>query len=204
MTDLFEVMAEPHRPWLNPEALKNRFLQLSTHLHPDRTHGYASEEKAEAHRRFTELNTAYRCLQDPHQRLKHLLELETGTPPSPVNEIPASLLDAFAKIGALCRDSDAILARKSSTTSPLMRVGLFTEAQQSIGRLAEAQREIAARRDSLLRRLEALDARWIQNQHSRLSQPDDLLSELADVYRLLGYLQRWHGQLRERIVQLSL
>ncbi len=193
-------MAEPRRPWLNPEALKARFLQLSTRLHPDRIRG--CEEK-EAQGRFTELNTAYHCLEDPHQRLKHLIELESGSPPSQLNEIPPALVEAFIEVGGLCRESDVLVAKRSSTTSPLLQVEIFSQAQHSIDRLTKAQRQIAARRDALLQHLQALDARWTQNQELRMSQPGDLISELAEVYRLLGYLQRWSSQIQERIVQLS-
>lgn len=204
MTNLFAVMAEPRRPWLNPDELKARFLQLSAQLHPDRVQGSSPDAAKAAQRQFTELSTAYRCLQDPHQRLKHLLELETGATPAQVNEIPPALMDAFMEVGTLCRQSDALAAKKSSTASPLLQVEIFAQAQQSIERLTHVHRAIALRRDALLGELEQLDSRWIENQHRGLNQPQDLLCALADVYRLLGYLQRWQSQLQERILQLAL
>ena len=35
MTDYFNLLSEPRRPWLNPEALKQKFLNLSAEVHPD-------------------------------------------------------------------------------------------------------------------------------------------------------------------------
>jgi hypothetical protein len=38
MNDCFALLNEPRRPWLDSEALKQRFVSLSAELHPDRTH----------------------------------------------------------------------------------------------------------------------------------------------------------------------
>jgi hypothetical protein len=48
MTDCFDLLGEPRRPWLDAEALKSRFLLLSAEAHPDRVHGGTDEAKAAA------------------------------------------------------------------------------------------------------------------------------------------------------------
>ncbi len=204
MTDLFAVMAEPRRPWFAPDKLKAKFLRLSASLHPDRLHGCPATAKQEAQRRFTELNTAYRCLTHPQQRLKHLLELETGAPPPHVDQIAPDLMEDFVEIASLCRSVDAFLAKKSSAGSPLLQVGFFAESQQWMESLTVAREKVQRRQDALLQRVEALDGRWMENQNQGRPQPEEITSELAEVYRLLGYVQRWGAQLQERVVQLSL
>ena len=39
MTDHFATLGEPRRPWLDAEALKEKFHRLSGTVHPDRVHG---------------------------------------------------------------------------------------------------------------------------------------------------------------------
>jgi len=80
MTDCFELLQEPRRPWLDADALKARFLKLSAAAHPDRFHGGTESERAQANDRSAELNAAYNTLRETRDRLFHLLELERGAP----------------------------------------------------------------------------------------------------------------------------
>ena len=59
MTDYFALLNEPRRPWLDPDSLKKKFLALAAGIHPDRIHNADELEKAEANRRYAELNAAY-------------------------------------------------------------------------------------------------------------------------------------------------
>lgn len=203
MVDYFALLDEPRRPWLDPAALKTRFYELSATLHPDRAHGATTPEKEQAHRRFTELNAAYQCLQDPRQRLRHLLELETEVAATQIQEVPAALMDTALEIGRLCRETDAFLKQKAASTSPLLQVEVFLQAQQRIEQLKALRRQIGARRDAWLRQLAALDERWMSHKRDGTRQPPEIISELADLFRLLGYAQRWDAQVQERIVQLA-
>src|SRR5262245_19249321 len=81
VADYFALLSQPRRPWLDPEQLKNRFIELSGQLHPDRVHASSSEEKRLAQQNYTEINAAYQCLLHPRDRLAHLLELEGGKKP---------------------------------------------------------------------------------------------------------------------------
>ena len=203
MVDYFALMDEPRRPWLDPAALKTKFYGLSATLHPDRTHGATTPEKEQAHRQFTELNAAYHCLQDPRQRLRHLLELETGVAATQVQEVPAALMDTSLEIARLCRETDGFLKQKAAATSRLLQVEVFLQAQQWSGRLRALQRQIGTRRDAWLQQLAALDERWMRNTRDGTPQPPEIISELAELFRLLGYAQRWDEQVHERIVQLA-
>ena len=61
MIDCFELLQEPRRPWIDADALKSRFLELSTAAHPDRVHGGTESERAQANARSAELNAAYKA-----------------------------------------------------------------------------------------------------------------------------------------------
>jgi DnaJ-domain-containing protein 1 len=202
VTDYFILLDEPRRPWLEPEALKSRFLALAAEAHPDKQITVSKAEKLAANRRYTELNAAYRCLAEPKLRLRHLLELELGAKPAEIQQIPAALADLFAEVATTCRNADAFLTEKSKTTSPLMQVQLFERAQEWVERLQTLQTKLTELHDRLTGELKSLDALWMSRSQS--GERPAILKRLEELYRLFGYFNRWSGQIQERIVQLSL
>lgn len=199
MTDYFSVLAEPRRPWLDPESLKKKFLTLSAAVHPDRVHNSGEEEKNAAQRRYTELNQAYNHLRNPKERLQHLLELETGTKPQQVQEVPADLMEFFFQVGQLFKQTDLFLAEKAKTSSPLLQVQLFETAQDWTEKLSALQQQLNARQERLVTELKELDERWVD-----VADRTSMLGRMEELYRLFSYFARWQSQIQEKIVQLSL
>src|SRR3954464_16081107 len=109
MTDFFALLQEPRRPWLDPGALKQKFLALSARMHPDKVQAAGEPEKAAIARNFAELNTAFNCLSEPKSRLLHLLELESGARPAEIQQIPPGLADLFIEVATLCKNADGFL-----------------------------------------------------------------------------------------------
>jgi DnaJ-domain-containing protein 1 len=198
MTDFFALLNEARRPWIDPDALKQKFLALSTAVHPDRVHHAAEAERHAAHQRYTELNTAYNCLREPKERLRHLLELERGAKPQDIERIPPDMADSFFEVGKLCREADSFLATKDRTTSPLLKAGMFEEGHERADKLQALQRKINARRDELLSELKAMNPAWEAGGSART------YDRLEEIYRLLGYFGRWSEQLQERLMLLAL
>ena len=205
MTDSFVLLDEPRRPWLDPEVLKTKFLARSAEVHPDRVHGESDARKQVAQQRFAELNTAYNRLREPKDRLRVLIELETGSPPKDIQRLPSGTMDLFVEVGQICRDVDGFLAERAKVTSPVLQVQLFERAQGWTERLTTLQRKTNATRDDLSAELQSLNARWdaapaIGSAARTGSLP---LERLDQIYRVLSYVARWSGQLQERLVQLS-
>jgi curved DNA-binding protein CbpA len=202
MVDCYALLDEPRRPWIDPEALKQKFLSLSAVVHPDRVHQAGAAEKQAAQRRYAELNAAYNRLREPRGRLRHLLELELGALPADIQQIPPQLVDLFMEVGQLNRDADAVLKEKSSISSPLLKVQLFERNQVWTEKLIALQNKLNDCTSRLLTELKAIDSEWA-------AKPDDadvrgqLLQRLEDLYRLLGYFGRWTSQIQERIVRLA-
>jgi curved DNA-binding protein CbpA len=194
--DHFALFAEPRRPWLDAEALKSKFHTLSAEVHPDRVHQAGADEKRAANQRYTELNAAYQCLREPRSRIRHLLELELGTKPSDLTNIPEDLMNLFFAVGKLLRETDALVTEKRAATSPLLQVEVFERGQQMVEQLQELLQQIAARRDLILAQLKAVDANWDRGERP----PTD---ELLTIWRWLSFYDRWLGQLHERVAQLS-
>jgi len=202
VTDKFALLNEPRRPWLEEEALKAKFFSISAQAHPDRVHTREEDERSSAQERYAELNAAYQCLRDPKERLKHLLELELGTKPPQVQNVPGELMDCSLAVAQLCRQVDAFLAEKATTSSPLLQVSLFERGQEWREKVNGFQSGILAQRENLLKQLKELDNRWIAfgQEHDDRKK---LLHRLVQLSGLLGYFDKWHTQLQDRIVQLS-
>jgi DnaJ-domain-containing protein 1 len=203
MQDFFAVMGEPRRPWLDPEALKAKFHELSAKAHPDHAHRGSDAQKKDAQEQFTLLNAAYNCLRQHRDRLQHLLELEFGTRPRQIEEVPPELTDLFMKVASVCRAADALIRRKPASDSPLLQLQHFESAQAQIGLLHEIQHELRSRVEAELEKCRQLDSEWTRNAQRATAQPDALKEELARLYGLLGYYNKWTGQAQERAIQLS-
>ncbi|MDB6017938.1 MAG: hscB [Pedosphaera sp.] len=203
MSDNFALLNEPRRPWIDVDQLKQKFLALSTGIHPDRTHNAPTAERQAAAQRYSDLNAAYNCLREPKERLRHLLELELGETPVDIQRIPPGMMDAFFEVGRLCKETDAFLAEKAGVTSPLMKVKLFERGQEWTEKLMALQQTISARRNELLAELQGMNPAWESAPQTKSPHGNLPLKRLEEIYRLLSYFARWSEQLQERIVQLS-
>lgn len=201
MPDYFALLNEPRRPWLDADALRQKFLARSANLHPDRIHSAGESDKAAATKKFTELNAAYNCLAEPKLRLLHLLELELGAKPKDIQSIPAQLADLFAEVAAVCRQADDFLVEKRKVSSPLLQVQWFERAQEWIEKLNALQRRLNDLNAQVMERLKTLDDQWISADGASRRA---MLPKLEELYRLFGYFNRWNSQIQERVVQLTL
>ncbi len=201
MTDYFALLNEPRRPWLDADALRQKFLALSANLHPDRIHSAGESDKTAATKKFTELNAAYNCLAEPKLRLLHLLELELGAKPKDIQSIPAQLADLFAEVAAVCRQADDFLVEKRKVSSPLLQVQWFERAQEWAEKLNALQRRLNDLNAQVMDRLKTLDDQWISADGTSRRA---MLPKLEELYRFFGYFNRWNSQIQERVVQLML
>ncbi|MGH7939579.1 MAG: DnaJ domain-containing protein [Limisphaerales bacterium] len=200
MTDYFDLLNEPRRPWLDSDLLKQKFLSLSAKAHPDKVHPANESEKQAASKTFAELNAAYHCLALPKLRLLHLMQLERGTKPGDIQQIPPPVADLFTQVAAICRDADRFLAEKAKIISPLLQVQRFERGQEWLDTLNTFQKKLGVFQDELLVKLKSLDAQWTADGSNRA----ELLNGLESLYRLFSYLNRWSAQIQERLVQLSI
>jgi curved DNA-binding protein CbpA len=201
VTDNFALLGEPRRPWLDPERLKQKFLALSREAHPDRNPGTGAAAEAGNGERFAGINAAYNCLRDPRHRLRHLLQLETGSSSREAQSIPSELMDVSLAVGALCREADRFLDEKTAQTSALMRAQMFERGQELTDRVMEVQKQIADGRDQLLGEIQNLDAAW----NDAAARPgSQIMRRLQEIESALGFAERWISQLRERVVRLAL
>jgi hypothetical protein len=205
MSDSFALLNEPRRPWLDVEVLKQKFLPLSSAVHPDRTHNASEAEKQASTVRYAELNAAYNTLREPRDRLLLLLELELGAKPRDVQRIPPGTMDLFVEVGQICRDVDAFLAQQKNVTSPLLKVQMFERGMEWTDKLQALQQRIIAKRDELAGELQQMNAVW--ESAPTIGSPERIaalpLERLEQIYRVFSYIARWSEQIQERNVQLA-
>ncbi|MEO8428888.1 MAG: hypothetical protein ABI651_17470 [Verrucomicrobiota bacterium] len=206
MTDCFALLNEPRQPQIDLEALKAKFHALSAEAHPDRFHNESDSEKQVVNQRFLQLNAAYKCLRRPQERLQHLLELELGTKPDHVQQIPNDAMNLFFEVGQLCRDLDAFLRERTEMTSPLLKVQAFERAMEWMEKLKSLKLRITAQQDASIMELDSLNAVWLAAPAIGASNRRDALPlvRLEQIYRVVSFLSRWSEQIQERLVQMSL
>jgi len=206
MTDYFALLDEPRRPWLDVEALKEKFLARSAQVHPDRVHTASEAEKTAATERYAELNAAHACLRETKDRLLHLLQLELGAKPPDIQRIPPGTMDLFVEVGQLCQGIDKFIVERNQMTSPMLRVQMFERGLEWTEKVQELQQRIAAKRQAVEAELRQLNAVWVAAP--ACGDPGRTgalpLERLEQIYRLMSFVARWNQQLQERTVQLSL
>lgn len=206
LPDAFALLGEPRRPWIDAEALKDRFQAMSGPLHPDRFHGAPEAERNAAGQRYSDLNSAYQQLKETRDRLLHLLELELGGKPRDIQRIPPGTMDLFVEVGQTCRDCDEFLKQKATATSPILKLQILQAGMEWMDRLANLQSRVRAMGDTLATELGSLNPVWdaapaIGSPTRAAALP---LERLEQIYRAMSYVARWTGQIQERVVQLTL
>ena len=199
MIDCFALLNFPRRPWLDPDALKQRFHELSAEIHPDQAHDATDEAKAELQQRFTEVNAAHQCLGDAKSRVRHLLELELGQAPGNVKSIPGEMTDWFTEIGAVCREVDAFLVKKEAQDSPLLQAVLMGEGIELNDKVTEIHGRLQSELAILDAELQTLGQAWEALDSQAEGRVNDLpLAKLEAIGQRLGFWVKWSGQLAER------
>ena len=182
MTDYFALLDQPRAPWLDPAALKEAYHRKTLQTHPDSaTAGHEND--------FAELNAAYQTLQEPKQRLHHLLALLGGAPAS-TTQIPAELQELFLQIGGLNQRVTQLLEKMRAASNPLSRSLLKAEVVNAQTDVGVVRDKVKTLNDAASEQLQQINARQI--------------GEMAALYQRFAYLGRWSEQLDEMAFQLSL
>lgn len=190
MTDYFALLQQPRRPWLDPEALKEKYHEFTKAAHPDRLASINPDSD------FANVTEAYRVLLDPKLRLDHLLNLE-GIPPISQANVPEQIADVFLEIGILIQETDRLLA-KSAIATALSKALLRSEILEKQKLTADLLEKLETMYAGALNELKLLDKAWASTD--KIAGP----SELSALSSRFAYLTRWIAQLQERKFQLSI
>jgi curved DNA-binding protein CbpA len=183
--DYFALLGVERRPWLDPEAVKEKFHALAATRHPDVAPSDGSD--------FAALNAAHAALRDPKGRLHHLLELEAPELLKQPQQIPSVLADLFLVIGHARQQFNEFGGRAQHSSTALSRALLAGDRLQTRSSLEKAKGELDAIQADLLGRLQQLDASWnAADRHS-------LLQSCAEFHHALSYVSKWSDLLRDNL-----
>ena len=194
MTDYFALLDQPRLPWLEADAVKEAFHRKSLHTHPD-ARGQ-SDERGAAEADFTQLNEAYRVLQDPKRRLQHLLMLEGAPPVERSTAVPTDIEQLFPVVAAATQRAHSAAEKYAAATSPLARSLLKPQLLQVQKQVEETLGIVEKKHAEALGRLQDLTKVWEQGSETKVA-------ELSELYLQFSYVSRWMTELQERQVQLS-
>jgi curved DNA-binding protein CbpA len=190
MIDYFSLLQQPRRPWLNAEQLKDKYIQITISMHPDRQTQPPVERTSAPD--FAYINEAFRVLVDPKARLQHLLKLE-GIDAS-ADSIPETLADVFLETGTLIQEIDLLISRTTANAlSNALRQPEILEAKKLVADLLDKLQGIY---QGALEELRKFDQLWTSTHQ--------IAPELSALSAKLAYLTRWIAQLEERQFQLSI
>jgi DnaJ-domain-containing protein 1 len=187
MTNLFALLDESPRPWLDPEALKAKYHQLTARQHPDVAGATAD---------FAEINRAYQTLADPAGRIRHLLDLEAPAAMPRAQAVPDEIAAFFAPVAESRQAVDAFLKKHAASASPLAKALLSTVQYQVQERLEQTISALQQKQDSLLAQVREADALWLTDR------PAALLT-LPILWQSLNYTAKWLATLRESLFRLA-
>lgn len=181
MPDHFALLDEPRRPWLDADALKEKFHALTASQHPDVKVGGD----------FATINSAYQILSDPGKRLRHFLELVAPSALQSTPQVPPQLAELFLQVGAVWQLADAFLKKQAQAAAPLAQALLAPEKFRALEQLEKWSAVVEQRRAALCADLSGSD---------ETSDPAALARILAE----LSFLSKWGAQLREMIFKFAL
>jgi curved DNA-binding protein CbpA len=191
MTDYFVLLGEVRRPWIDNNKLKQKYHRLTLQLHPDLGSGNRTSSKDTGS--LTELNEAFRVLQDPKLRLQHLLMLENAAPVA-ARSVPPALANLFWDTGTSLKNLDAILEKQSSTSRLTQALGKSEIAAAEM-RMREILDQLRSLYNDALEKVRRTDPLW-------LADPAAHVSTLVDLYDSFSYLSRLIEQVNERRLRL--
>jgi DnaJ-domain-containing protein 1 len=201
--DCFALLDLPRRAWIEPDLIKERFLQKSAEVHPDKA--TTAAEKARAEAEFAGVNEAYKTLRTTRSRILHLLELSGAFQPGAgagqqVQSVPEAALNLFPVVAEITREADQLLREKSSVTSPMLKAAFFSKALDCAERVQRIQSSLRSKAEEIEKEVRALDSAL---ETSNEPLPTGVAAALTGSAAALGFLERWQAQLQERAMALS-
>jgi len=107
MTDHFTLLGLPRQYDLDAAAIRDKFLALNRHAHPD-FHGQESGDVQDLSLRISsQINDAYRTLSDPFTRAAYLLELLGGKSSAQDKTVPDGFLSTMMMLQEEIADAKA-------------------------------------------------------------------------------------------------
>lgn len=124
MTDHFSLLGLPRQFDLDQEQLRDKFLALNRHAHPDFHGGESADVQGLSLRISSAVNDAYRVLRDDATRAAYLLELLGGKSSASDKSVPDGFLPTMMMMQEELAD-----AKAAANTAELGRIRQVLQTQ---------------------------------------------------------------------------
>ncbi len=187
MKDAFAALGFERRPILDCAEIQERYLRQAALLHPDSAGGDALA--------FAELGTARALLENPAERLYHLIQLQGGENAVSGDHSAFSLPNEAHKmmdLAALLLEAHDRVSKLQNSLTPLARAVLIQPGRQCLLRLERAEKDIQLILNSLDKEIRIADGDW----------PNTSLVKLARIATTFRFVQKRETQISESLFQL--
>ena len=190
-TDFFGALGLPRKLQVNLEGLEQRFHQLSWKLHPDNFVRASEFERNLSLERSSELNDAYRTLQDPVARVEYLLAQaglrKEGTSKQ---QAPPELLEEVFELNEALDELRE--ARESGAGMAQLRERLNTAQQSFREKLNQVDAE-----------LQAIFGEWDRSVDTNAGKAaeQDLMARMNEVLNRRSYIRNLVANVQKEMVE---
>ena len=199
--DFFELFGLAPRPYLDQEALKGAFFNLSQKLHPDHNMEVSGDTRLRVLTISAHLNRGYTTLSNTKERLRYLVGQQTNAEPQEAKQVPAEMMELFFEVHDLMQEVDAYLKNKKAPASRIEAA--LAMADDGKRKLLEQVAALRSRATDTVNRVEteikALDGQW-----DAADDREPLLARLNLLADVLAYLGRLHTSLDEKELALQI
>mgnify|MGYP001194557406 FL=1 len=181
-TDYFTCFGFPRRLTIDPGKLEAKFYELSRAFHPDFYQNKSETEQSISLGNAATLNSAYRTLRDPIQRVEYLLDLEAGSVKEIRNSPPADLFEEILELQDTLDEYRA--SDRASDAGQQLRTTLQAEQQT----LEERKRDMETQLQQLFTDWDLLQDRDEATSQAR-SERDRLLKQMRETLSNRTYVK---------------
>ncbi len=176
MDNYFKLLNIEQNIHIDQDTLAKNHQKIAAEHHPDNPKNNNGDTQ------YQNINRAYKTLKSPSKRLIHIIEL-TGMPFEKRGKVSDHLLDLFMSTAQILQESDAIIKKKSATTSYLVKALLESETQIT--------------QELISKQIEIIE----KETTSALNKAKET-NNLTNSARDLAFLEKWQAQLKERYASL--
>lgn len=181
-TDYFTCFGFPRRLTIDPGKLEAKFYELSRAFHPDFYQNKSETEQSISLGNAATLNSAYRTLRDPIQRVEYLLDLEAGSVKEIRNSPPADLFEEILEL------QDTLDEYRASDRTSDAGQQLRTQLQAEQVTLEQRKRDMEIQLQQLFTDWDRLQDQGEATSQAR-SERDRLLKQMREILSNRTYVK---------------
>jgi len=200
LSDSFAILGFDRNPWLDPQELKDRYVQRAKEAHPD----HKTESSESAGQEAASINQAFKTLENSATRIAHFLILETGRDVTQDRNVPEELISLFMDLGPLFQQADQLILKVKNETSQILRARHFMAASPLLTKLSNIQSGIVASLQSSEEKAKEVQKAWLNKElRQDPKSRQEILQALTKIYGTISFSQRWLDTINEKSFELT-